>query len=78
MNNKSLKIYPLYFEEVIKGNKKAELRFNDRDFKVGDIYDLKEFNGDYTGRFITIRITHILDGFVGLFDGWCMFSFEII
>ena len=40
---KRLKILPQYFEEVIKGNKRAELRLNDRDFKVGDIYELEEY-----------------------------------
>ena len=73
---RKLKILPQYFEEVANGNKRAELRFNDRGFKVGDVYDLEEFDGKtYTGRAITIRITHILEGFEGLQKGWCMFSF---
>lgn len=38
----SIKILTEYFEEVVAGRKRAELRFNDRDYKVGDIYDLKE------------------------------------
>lgn len=78
--NKSLKIYPEYFEEVSEGNKRAELRKNDRDFKVGEFYDLKEWNpkrGRYTGRKVEIRITHILQGFEGLKEGWCIFSFEV-
>lgn len=73
---KRLKTLPQYFEEIIKGNKRAELRFNDRDFKVGDIYELEEYDGKtYTGRSVTVRITHILEGFEGLARGWCMFSF---
>ena len=73
---KRLKTLPQYFEEIIKGNKRAELRFNDRDFKVGDIYELEEYDGKtYTGRSVTVRITHILEGFEGLANGWCMFSF---
>ncbi len=40
---KRLKTLPQYFEEIIKSNKRAELRFNDRDFKVGDIYELEEY-----------------------------------
>lgn len=78
-NNYQLKILPQYFEEVINGNKKSELRFNDRDFKVGDIYDLREYNPTrkrYTGRAITIKITYVLKGFDALKEGWCMFSFE--
>lgn len=73
---KRLKTLPQYFEEIIKGNKRAELRFNDRDFNVGDIYELEEYDGKtYTGRSVTVRITHILEGFEGLAKGWCMFSF---
>lgn len=73
---KRLKTLPQYFEEIIKGNKRAGLRFNDRDFKVGDIYELEEYDGKtYTGRSVTVRITHILEGFEGLAKGWCMFSF---
>lgn len=78
-NNYQLKILPQYFEEVINGNKKSELRFNDRDFKVGDIYDLREYNPTrkrYTGRAITIKITYVLKEFDALKEGWCMFSFE--
>ncbi len=76
---KKLKTLPQYFEEVVKGNKKAELRLNDRDFKVGDIYELEEYDGKtYTGRSVTVRITHILEGFEGLAKGWCMFSFITI
>ena len=74
-----LKTLPQYFEEVVKGNKKAELRLNDRDFKVGDIYELEEYDGKtYTGRSVTVRITHILEGFEGLAKGWCVFSFITI
>ena len=75
---KRLKTLPQYFEEIIKGNKRAELRLNDRDFKVGDIYELEEYDGKtYTGRSVMVRITHILECFEGLAKGWCMFSFVI-
>lgn len=32
----------------------------------------------YTGRSVTVRITHILEDFEGLAKGWCMFSFITI
>lgn len=76
MKEKELKILPKFFEEVANRNKRAELRLNDRDFKVGDIYALREWDGkEYTGRGITIRITHILQGYKGLEGNYCMFSF---
>lgn len=73
-----LKILPEYFEEVAGGFKRAEVRYNDRDFKIGDIYTLCEWDGEkFTGRGITVRITHVLQGmgFKGLATNWCMFSF---
>ena len=73
-----LKILPEYFEEVADGFKRAEVRYNDRDFKIGDIYSLCEWDGEkFTGRSITIRITHVLHGagFKGLAPNYCMFSF---
>lgn len=75
----SIKILPEYFEEVIAGRRRAELRLNDRNYKKGDIYDLREWNptrGRYTGRKVNIEITHVLEGFEGLTKGWCMFSFK--
>lgn len=37
-----LKILPEYFNEIMYGRKKFEVRFNDRNFKVGDTLLLKE------------------------------------
>ena len=73
-----MKILPEYFEAVSDGFKRAEVRYNDRDFKIGDIYSLCEWDGEkFTGRSITIRITHVLHGagFKGLAPNYCMFSF---
>ncbi|MFQ6250697.1 DUF3850 domain-containing protein [Yersinia enterocolitica] len=57
-----LKILPEYFQAVIEGRKKAELRTNDRDFKVGDYLLLAEWDGgtdEYTGRKIVVEISDI-------------------
>lgn len=73
-----LKILPEYFEAVAEGFKRAEVRYNDRDFTPGDIYTLREWDGEkFTGRDETIRITHVLHGagFKGLAPNYCMFSF---
>lgn len=58
----NLKIKPHYFNDVIRGLKTFEVRYNDRDFKKGDFIILEEFNnnGYYTGRFITAEIVYIL------------------
>lgn len=70
-----LKIMPIYFQDVIEGRKKFEVRRNDRDFKVGDIVILKEFEyGKYTGRTHTTRITYILDDAEYCKDGYVIFG----
>lgn len=60
----SLKIYPVYFEGIIDGSKLFEIRKNDRNFQVGDVVLLKEYNPDskeYTGRKAIRQITYITD-----------------
>ena len=39
-----LKTYPKYFQETIEGNKPFEIRKNDRNFQVGDVLILKEWD----------------------------------
>ena len=84
-----IKIEDKYFWEVVMQNKKAEIRKNDRDYKVRDILELKEIervtcskdgllHSRYTGFSILVRITHILthEEFAGLADGYVVLSFE--
>lgn len=74
-----LKILPKYFNEVESRNKCFELRKDDRDYKVGDLILLKEFdNGKYTGREVGLfLITYILRDCpeYGLMDGFCILGF---
>lgn len=39
-----LKIRPKFFKAVISGEKTFEIRRNDRNFKVGDRIELKEYS----------------------------------
>ena len=74
-----LKILPDYFHDVVRGLKKAELRKDDRDYKVGDVLLLKEFfNGEYTGAWASVKVTHVLRNCpeYGLADGYCILSIE--
>ena len=78
-----VKILPKYFERILRGEKKFELRKNDRDFQVGDVVILNEFdnvNNKYTGRILNVEITYILKDCseYGLMDGYCIFGFVII
>lgn len=57
-----LKIQPKYFDDVADGIKPFEVRYNDRDFKVGDLLILREWTGYiYTGRITCVEITYILN-----------------
>ena len=70
-----LKILPEYFNSIIFGNKRFEIRKNDRDFKVGDVLKLMEYtDGNYTGNFIQREIIYIFhgDGNYGLEKGYCV------
>ena len=74
-----LKISPQYFEDVKNKKKRFEIRKDDRDFNVGDLITLKEYdNGKYTGRVIEyIPIRYILRNVpeYGLKDGYCVLGF---
>lgn len=58
-----LKTWPSYFDAVITGNKSFELRKNDRDFQVGDVLELKEYNPEtetFSLRSIKVVVSYIL------------------
>ena len=72
-----IKILPKYFNEIVGGRKRFGLRKNDRDYKVGDMVTLCEWDGEkYTGNEITIEIRYLLEDCpqYGLMDGYCIFG----
>lgn len=84
----TLKTDPDAFDALFDNKKTFEIRFNDRDFKVGDRLRLRrtESTGEqmalynyplrYTGSEIECRISHILYGDYGLLKGWCCLSIK--
>lgn len=61
---KQLKIYPLYFAAQATGVKQFEIRNNDRNYAVGDLVRLNEWNDSkhsYSGRSLLVQITFITD-----------------
>lgn len=57
-----LKSWPQFFNPIITGDRRHELRRNDRDYRVGDSLVLREFDpsrGAYTGRSCTAVVTSI-------------------
>lgn len=56
------KTWPEYFEAILSGKKKYDLRLNDFDVSVGDVLVLEEWDPkikEYTGRRIEKKITYV-------------------
>ena len=78
MTTHELKIAPQWFKEVDEGRKKAEVRRFDRDYRVGDLLILREWEDEYTRRETAVEITHILHEWdtSGLKADYCVISFR--
>ena len=86
MKYHELKTDPAVFAAVAAGDKTHEIRFNDRDFQIGDVLHLRETVAtgeamragaplEYTGRHALREVSHIQAGY-GLVDGWVILSFK--
>lgn len=56
------KIQPKYFEAILSGKKKYELRLNDFDTTEGDTLILEEWDGEprkFTGRKLETLVTYV-------------------
>ena len=72
-----VKILPEYYEAVLSGDKRFELRKDDRGYCVGDTLRLREWaslEGGYTMRQMDKQIIYVLraDRCDGLKPGWCI------
>ncbi len=77
MKKHEIKILPQYFQPVKAGVKTFELRKDDRDYQVGDLVKMREWDGKkYTGNRIIVDIRYILRDCpeYGLMDGYCIFG----
>ncbi|GEL81948.1 ASCH/PUA domain-containing protein [Enterococcus mundtii] len=62
INEHELKILPEYFGAITSGQKKFEIRKNDRDYKVGEQLLLREWNSEeFTGWAYKATITYVTD-----------------
>lgn len=67
-----LKIEKNYLQNLLDGKKKAEIRYNDRDYQVGDTLAFNNY-GSVTKEFF--EITHIHSG-LGLREGYVVLSLK--
>ncbi len=74
-----LKILPCYFEAVINGSKRFEIRFNDdRGFQTGDAIVLHELDDHFkheTGNTASGKITYVTNYFQR--EGYVVFGFKL-
>ncbi|MEO1768301.1 DUF3850 domain-containing protein [Candidatus Enterococcus ferrettii] len=71
-----LKIAREYYEAIITGKKKFEIRKNDRNFKVGDAFVLREYKDhSYTGKYVLGTISYITD--YEQKENFVVFSFQL-
>ena len=78
MTEHRLKTWPMFYDRIISGEKTFEVRRKDRDFKVGDILILQEWNPEnqsYTTREFKVKVKYILEGYnLGIRVDFCVMS----
>jgi hypothetical protein len=78
MSQHTLKTWPAYFDAILDGRKTYEIRVNDRDYKVGDILLLQEWNpiaSRHTEREIRVLVTYMTEGGDwGIPEGHCVMA----
>jgi hypothetical protein len=73
-----LKTWPTAFQAILDGRKRYEIRKADRNFQVGDLLHLREWDratGRYTGRDNWVEVTYMTQpGEWGLGSDICVMS----
>jgi ASC-1-like (ASCH) protein len=86
MKTHNLKIIQPYFDKLKDGTKKWELRFNDRDYRIGDTLILQEYDPStktYSGESLSALVVDIFHGVgdgkssYGLIEEYCLMSIII-
>ena len=71
-----LKTYSDFFRAVERGEKTFEVRKNDRNYAVGDVLRLRDYDPNtetYSGDELRVHISYILHGGqFGIEDGYCV------
>lgn len=80
MDTHHIKCWSEFFQYIIDGTKTFEVRFDDRDYKVGDYLMISETKrGDHmpTGRHIKVKVTYLMrGGKFGVADDYVVMSIK--
>ena len=81
MKRHELKCWPQYFQPMILGEKLFDIRYNDRDYAVGDELRHREWNPltkEYTGAVSVCEVKYILKVFLpGLNPNFIIMSIKL-
>lgn len=75
----ALKCWPEPYQAMVDGRKRFEFRYNDRDYRVGDVLSLREYKpstDEYTGREISMQVSYVLTKDYGIPSGYVVMSLE--
>jgi hypothetical protein len=76
-----LKSWPEFYQKIKSGEKRFDIRLNDRSFKVGDTLHLREWSPDnqkYTGDECRVKVDYIMANYPGLQAGYVAMSITLI
>lgn len=82
-----VKVWPSYFAAIKSGQKTFEWRRNDRDYAVGDVLVLREYDPTrgavvpglgYTGECVEASITYKAEGVFGIPVGYCVLAIRVV
>lgn len=77
----SLKCWPEFFEPIGAGLKTFEVRKHDRDFRVGDLLRLEEWDpvdAQFTKRWLICFVTYLYDcSRFGVAPGYCVLGIQL-
>jgi hypothetical protein len=76
-----IKIHTVYYNRVLEGVKPFEIREDDRDYQVGDILLMREFDperGEYISHSAPIRALVTYKSTFQQKDGWCVLGTKIL
>jgi hypothetical protein len=83
-----VKSWPQFYNAIVEGTRRHELRRNDRKYQVGDVLELHEYEparAAYTGRVTCVVVTSMTSAEtpcavsdVGLHPDFCILSVEVI